>query len=142
HTCVRVPPPQHANAPSRPTRSPGRSSPEPCTSRPSPRSLCTEAPTTAIYTLSLHTLFRSLADFGNAVHPHHSLLPEALREEGNRSEEHTSELQSRENLVCRPLLEKKNARPAEPPPGSGGQQFTGRRTSRPARAAARQRPGR
>src|SRR5690606_40625004 len=26
---------------------------------------------------------------------------------GNRSEEHTSELQSRENLVCRLLLEKK-----------------------------------
>src|SRR5690606_39922039 len=26
----------------------------------------------------------------------------------NRSEEHTSELQSRENLVCRLLLEKKN----------------------------------
>src|SRR5690606_41190936 len=29
-----------------------------------------------------------------------------------RSEEHTSELQSRENLVCRLLLEKKNTRPA------------------------------
>src|SRR5690606_40001652 len=28
-------------------------------------------------------------------------------EEGRRSEEHTSELQSRENLVCRLLLEKK-----------------------------------
>src|SRR5690606_41758236 len=28
---------------------------------------------------------------------------------GTRSEEHTSELQSRENLVCRLLLEKKNA---------------------------------
>src|SRR5690606_39321733 len=28
-----------------------------------------------------------------------------------RSEEHTSELQSRENLVCRLLLEKKNKRP-------------------------------
>src|SRR5690606_40001109 len=28
----------------------------------------------------------------------------------NRSEEHTSELQSRENLVCRLLLEKKNSR--------------------------------
>src|SRR5690606_40375017 len=28
--------------------------------------------------------------------------------EGKRSEEHTSELQSRENLVCRLLLEKKN----------------------------------
>src|SRR5690606_40925219 len=27
---------------------------------------------------------------------------------GHRSEEHTSELQSRENLVCRLLLEKKN----------------------------------
>src|SRR5690606_41801785 len=26
-----------------------------------------------------------------------------------RSEEHTSELQSRENLVCRPLLDEKNA---------------------------------
>src|SRR2546430_4617700 len=29
---------------------------------------------------------------------------------GNRSEEHTSELQSQSNLVCRLLLEKKNAR--------------------------------
>src|SRR5690606_40384558 len=29
------------------------------------------------------------------------------RQEENRSEEHTSELQSRENLVCRLLLEKK-----------------------------------
>src|SRR5690606_41824625 len=28
--------------------------------------------------------------------------------DSNRSEEHTSELQSRENLVCRLLLEKKN----------------------------------
>src|SRR5690606_41229656 len=28
----------------------------------------------------------------------------------HRSEEHTSELQSRENLVCRPLLETKNIR--------------------------------
>src|SRR5690606_41669570 len=50
------------------------------------------------------------------------LLPlrQALREQGfervaaiihlARSEEHTSELQSRENLVCRLLLEKKNYR--------------------------------
>src|SRR5690606_40483771 len=29
----------------------------------------------------------------------------------SRSEEHTSELQSRENLVCRLLLEKKNKKP-------------------------------
>src|SRR5207302_8649597 len=32
---------------------------------------------------------------------------EELRAVADRSEEHTSELQSRENLVCRPLLEKK-----------------------------------
>src|SRR5690606_40856041 len=31
-----------------------------------------------------------------------------LGTDNNRSEEHTSELQSRENLVCRLLLEKKN----------------------------------
>src|SRR5436309_12720500 len=31
-------------------------------------------------------------------------------DEAKRSEEHTSELQSRENLVCRLLLEKKNIR--------------------------------
>src|SRR5690606_39125119 len=33
---------------------------------------------------------------------------DTCRENGLRSEEHTSELQSRENLVCRLLLEKKN----------------------------------
>src|SRR5690606_41518781 len=33
-----------------------------------------------------------------------------FRNEGLRSEEHTSELQSRENLVCRLLLEKKTER--------------------------------
>src|SRR5690606_41731630 len=32
---------------------------------------------------------------------------ETLHRRGDRSEEHTSELQSRENLVCRLLLEKK-----------------------------------
>src|SRR5690606_40021697 len=34
------------------------------------------------------------------------------RRAGCRSEEHTSELQSRENLVCRLLLEKKNTKHA------------------------------
>src|SRR5258707_11990431 len=33
------------------------------------------------------------------------------RDTGSRSEEHTSELQSRQYLVCRLLLEKKNTRP-------------------------------
>src|SRR5436309_4141664 len=37
---------------------------------------------------------------------HNSIIPNWLYE--IRSEEHTSELQSRENLVCRLLLEKKN----------------------------------
>src|SRR5690606_40818943 len=34
---------------------------------------------------------------------------DAMHETGQRSEEHTSELQSRENLVCRLLLEKKKS---------------------------------
>src|SRR5256886_7454620 len=40
------------------------------------------------------------------------LLPRA-REAAERSEEHTSELQSQSNLVCRLLLEKKKREPAE-----------------------------
>src|SRR5690606_39771402 len=36
--------------------------------------------------------------------------PVASKQLGDRSEEHTSELQSRENLVCRLLLEKKKNR--------------------------------
>src|SRR5690606_42109032 len=39
-----------------------------------------------------------------ARHPLHRIAPTAIL---NRSEEHTSELQSRENIVCRLLLEKK-----------------------------------
>src|SRR2546422_4576745 len=57
------------------------------------------------------TLFRSGVDFrlgGGAVdwHADRSHLCGALRSRG-RSEEHTSELQSRLHLVCRLLLEKK-----------------------------------
>src|SRR5690606_40464141 len=37
----------------------------------------------------------------------HRVQPDAEQRLVNRSEEHTSELQSRENLVCRLLLEKK-----------------------------------
>src|SRR5947208_4715728 len=36
-------------------------------------------------------------------------IPGEQRESGNRSEEHTSELQSPDHLVCRLLLEKKNS---------------------------------
>src|SRR5688572_31891145 len=43
-------------------------------------------------------------------------LPGANRQRGGRSEEHTSELQSQSNLVCRLLLEKKKK---ERQPGEG-----------------------
>src|SRR6266700_8174592 len=59
--------------------------------------------TTEIYTLSLHyALPISPRDTAVAPNP----CP-AMRRSRPRSEEHTSELQSRENLVCRLLLEKK-----------------------------------
>src|SRR5690606_40263576 len=82
-----------------------------------------------IYNITLQTLFRS----EDECHPtdsefnanycygfekflekvDHDLLKETITKDlqnknKNRSEEHTSELQSRENLVCRLLLEKKN----------------------------------
>src|SRR5690606_41796887 len=75
-------------------------------------------PPTAIYTLSLHDalpifLFIAAGAFHTAKPS--DLMPELqgrfpIRVELDplgRSEEHTSELQSRENLVCRLLLEKK-----------------------------------
>src|SRR5690606_40710288 len=45
---------------------------------------------------------------GNATGPRSSYLYHVVDNEWSRSEEHTSELQSREKLVCRLLLEKKN----------------------------------
>src|SRR5258706_14935378 len=77
--------------------------------------------TTEIYTLSLHDalpifdvdrreLERALLEhLVEALHAGGGLLGHALhlREAPLRSEEHTSELQSLTNLVCRLLLEKK-----------------------------------
>src|SRR2546430_12143079 len=63
--------------------------------------------TTEIYTLSLHDALpisrRHAAEVADARHRD---VDEAV-EELVRSEEHTSELQSQSNLVCRLLLEKK-----------------------------------
>src|SRR3712207_7360096 len=63
------------------------------------------------------TLFRSLRAPRDLVHRHEVVQPERRvhggrgraqpRGERARSEEHTSELQSRQYLVCRLLLEKK-----------------------------------
>src|SRR3972149_1253288 len=60
-----------------------------------------------------------------------------LNQNGKRSEEHTSELQSQSNLVCRLLLEK-NKQQREPTPAAGGVRGAGRvrvPTSRPRVAA-------
>src|SRR3977135_4754818 len=62
--------------------------------------------TTEIYTLSLHDALPILQDNTPlTVGVDHVGL--AVEDQRDRSEEHTSELQSRYNLVCRLLLEKK-----------------------------------
>src|SRR3712207_8292212 len=72
------------------------------------------------------TLFRSEGKVATLGMPYHNLMPlfpgrvfnltipsggAPTHELGWRSEEHTSELQSRQYLVCRLLLEKKNKNP-------------------------------
>src|SRR5688572_32531507 len=71
--------------------------------------------TTEIYTLSLHDALpilvgggRSVADAPAPAVDAVTMRPAmAARQIAPRSEEHTSELQSQSNLVCRLLLEKK-----------------------------------
>src|SRR5260221_13120890 len=53
------------------------------------------------------TLFRSLSDSCRSVPFARSKSSKARFARGRRSEEHTSELQSHSDLVCRLLLEKK-----------------------------------
>src|SRR3989442_3180333 len=65
------------------------------------------------------TLFRSRADGQGArrdLHVHRGVHPDLNKGtgRGERSEEHTSELQSRPHLVCRLLLEKKQKTRANP----------------------------
>src|SRR3712207_8608460 len=84
--------------------------------------------TTEIYTLSLHDALpiSGIVIFGSTAPAHSAPIGPSLRvitlglpcspcfdrtcQLGTRSEEHTSELQSRQYLVCRLLLEKKNNR--------------------------------
>src|SRR2546430_7585716 len=69
--------------------------------------------TTEIYTLSLHDALPICKGFFDLAGKKHRHLPAGEpdgnehRVESGRSEEHTSELQSQSNLVCRLLLEKK-----------------------------------
>src|SRR5688572_33117150 len=63
--------------------------------------------TTEIYTLSLTTLFRSPGLHGGRIMLNWIVESFGKYSRCLRSEEHTSELQSQSNLVCRLLLEKK-----------------------------------
>src|SRR5438105_15403187 len=74
----------------------------------------TRTPTTEIYTLSLHDALPILQPKRGAAGMVYGLLPMLTpipagncNDDPIRSEEHTSELQSRVDLVCRLLLEKK-----------------------------------
>src|SRR5690606_40653250 len=99
----------------------------------------TDSATTAIYTLSLHDALPIFDQAGAVLLGLAQGLDQALQAlfglvdggDGTvaqlaaghlRSEEHTSELQSRENLVCRLLLEKqkRNDRKSRPSPPLGG----------------------
>src|SRR5690242_21422939 len=69
-----------------------------------------ETATTEIYTLSLHDALPIYASRLENVLQHAAGVPLLAINDVHyhRSEEHTSELQSHVNLVCRLLLEKKN----------------------------------
>src|SRR5437588_2891764 len=73
--------------------------------------------TTEIYTLSLHDALPILGlRLGHPHHDHLLLRVDPERGAGRaapRSEEHTSELQSHSDLVCRLLLEKNNYNPSQ-----------------------------
>src|SRR2546430_11984551 len=72
------------------------------------------------HTERFHTIWRKGHHADNesyAITAEHPGYPALLRAE--RSEEHTSELQSQSNLVCRLLLEKKKLSfPSATPPGA------------------------
>src|SRR5690349_12219534 len=82
-----------------------------------PRVFSIDTATSQIYTLSLHDalpiyLMNHEEAGGGDSAQHRQLLPRPVRALGlqrgdDRSEEHTSELQSRRDLVCRLMLEKK-----------------------------------
>src|SRR5205085_3341666 len=80
------------------------------------------------------TLFRSIGEPVDKSGNEHTILDVRAAARFFRSEEHTSELQSQSNLVCRLLLEKKK------PPVTAGRPPLGRRhrfVIRPVRHALR-----
>src|SRR3989442_3346972 len=94
--------------------------------------------TTEIYTLSLHDALPIYArdpqpagDREAVGAPRHA-LEQPIR--GRRSEEHTSELQSRPHLVCRLLLEKKKTAQALQPSRVGAPRHVAATRSPPRRS--------
>src|SRR2546430_9061195 len=71
--------------------------------------------TTEIYTLSLHDALPIYAQQRDHEGDGDGRADSDEEEEASRSEEHTSELQSQSNLVCRLLLEKKKTELRKPP---------------------------
>src|SRR5687768_17629916 len=90
--------------------------------------------TTEIYTLSLHDALpisvRTMASASSGCS-----FPSAHPRAARRSEEHTSELQSRLHLVCRLLLEKKKIRGRLPYDDRGSERLPERRGEQPLTAA-------
>src|SRR3712207_8438418 len=71
----------------------------------------------AYYAQAQKVRTKMIEDFRTAFHRYDVLLSPTSPSVAFRSEEHTSELQSRQYLVCRLLLEKKkNARPTNSAP--------------------------
>src|SRR5256885_13125719 len=73
--------------------------------------------TTEIYTLSLHDALPIYGATARALEARGGGCGRRGRRRPHRSEEHTSELQSPCNLVCRLLLEKKQSQPRRCPLG-------------------------
>src|SRR2546430_13334341 len=66
------------------------------------------APPTSAYEDTKRRAHQIALEFARAGLPIVIVQPGQVYGPNDRSEEHTSELQSQSNLVCRPLLEKKN----------------------------------
>src|SRR5690606_41315712 len=94
-------------------RPPPRSPPFPSTTLFRSPDMCLPSSAASVQLLMrLPSPVQRQADFSTAANAWRALRPDRplspLPAGPERSEEHTSELQSRENLVCRLLLEKKN----------------------------------
>src|SRR5690606_39971152 len=107
---------------------PSRAAPVSCSHRSCvclpPRLVFTHPATAELYTLSLHDALPIYQARSDTPGVRSSRSPVSVSSDQSRSrsrscpsllrsEEHTSELQSRENLVCRLLLEKKKITPRE-----------------------------